>query len=292
MGLHTLTSSLLTRFSSVSSTMKIAAILLVFVFACLHLSEGAHWALLVAGSRGYGNYRHQADVCHAYQILRKRGIPEENIVTMMYDDIANNYRNPYKGNIINVPKGPNVYAGVKIDYKGRDVSPQNFLSVLQGKATNAGNGKVIKSGPNDHVFVYFSDHGNRNLIGFPHGALYARDLNNALQNMYSENKYEKLVFYMEACYSGTMFDKYLPKGHNVFAVTAANTRESSYAAYYDRSRRAYLADEFSANWMKDTESHNPSLESLWEQFQNVKGRTHNSHVMMYGDKGMGDMKVA
>ena len=32
----------------------------------------------------------QADVCHAYQILHKNGIPDENIVVMMYDDIAHN----------------------------------------------------------------------------------------------------------------------------------------------------------------------------------------------------------
>ena len=32
----------------------------------------------------------QADVCHAYQILHKHGIPDENIVVMMYDDIAYN----------------------------------------------------------------------------------------------------------------------------------------------------------------------------------------------------------
>ena len=41
---------------------------------------------------------------------------------------------------------------------------------------------------------------------------------------------------------------------SVFAVTAANTHESSYAAFYDSRRRAYLADEFSANWMHDTET--------------------------------------
>ncbi|VVA38348.1 PREDICTED: vacuolar-processing enzyme, partial [Prunus dulcis] len=32
---------------------------------------GTRWAVLVAGSSGYGNYRHQADVCHAYQLLKK-----------------------------------------------------------------------------------------------------------------------------------------------------------------------------------------------------------------------------
>ena len=29
---------------------------------------GKIWVLLVAGSRGYFNYRHQADICHAYHV--------------------------------------------------------------------------------------------------------------------------------------------------------------------------------------------------------------------------------
>ena len=32
----------------------------------------------------------QADACHAYHIMNKHGIPDEQIVMMMYDDIANN----------------------------------------------------------------------------------------------------------------------------------------------------------------------------------------------------------
>merc|ERR1711936_717892 len=251
--------------------MKVALVVaVVLAYACY--AEGAHWALLVAGSKGYGNYRHQADICHSYQILKNLGIPEDNIVTMMYDDIAQNRRNPFKGSIINVPNGPNVYAGVKIDYKGRDVTPNNFLQILSGNSPSGG---------------------NRNLLGFPHGVLYQRDLTTTLKSMFSKNQYKKMVVYIEACYSGTMFDKVLPKDHNIFAVTAANTHESSYAAFYDSKRRAYLADEFSANWMKDTETHNPSLESLYDQFMNVKRATHNSHVMVYGDvNGMGTMKVA
>jgi len=59
-------------------------------FLCVGLSSAANWAVLVAGSSGYDNYRHQADVCHAYQILHKNGIPDSNIVVMMYDDIAHN----------------------------------------------------------------------------------------------------------------------------------------------------------------------------------------------------------
>ena len=50
----------------------------------------AHWAVLVAGSNGWYNYRHQSDLCHAYQILHKNGIPDSNIIVMMYDDLATN----------------------------------------------------------------------------------------------------------------------------------------------------------------------------------------------------------
>ena len=63
---------------------------------------GKIWVVLVAGSNGYWNYRHQADVCHAYQIVHKHGIPDENIIVMMYDDIANNRENPEKGQVMRV----------------------------------------------------------------------------------------------------------------------------------------------------------------------------------------------
>lgn len=55
---------------------------------------------------------HQADVCHAYQILRKGGLKEENIIVFMYDDIAFDEENPRPGVIINKPDGGDVYEGV------------------------------------------------------------------------------------------------------------------------------------------------------------------------------------
>jgi glycosylphosphatidylinositol transamidase (GPIT) subunit GPI8 len=73
---------------------------------------GKKWALLIAGSKGYPNYRHQANICHAYQVLKSGGLQDENIIVFMYDDIAYNNENPRRGVIINRPDGPNVYPGV------------------------------------------------------------------------------------------------------------------------------------------------------------------------------------
>jgi len=248
--------------------------------------ESKHWALLVAGSYTYGNYRHQADVCHAYQILHKHGIPDEQIVVMMYDDIAYNEQNPTQGIIINKPNGSDVYHGVPKDYTKKDVTPENFLKILKGDKEGMrgiGSGKVIESGPNDYVFVNFVDHGAPGLVAFPSGELMANKLINAINYMHENKKYQQVVFYIEACESGSMFQNKLPTNTKVYGTTAANAHESSYACYWDAKREAYLGDVYSVKWMEDSDRENLNLETLLKQYKIVKKRTTTSHVMKYGD---------
>lgn len=115
----------------------------------------------MAGSNTYDNYRHQADVCHAYHVLRNHGFPAERIVLMMYDDVANSRENPHPGTLINKPGGKDVYKGCVKDYTGKEVTSANFLKVLQGdKSLKAQGKKVIESTSEDHVFVFFDDHGS------------------------------------------------------------------------------------------------------------------------------------
>ncbi|XP_060919338.1 legumain-like [Labrus mixtus] len=119
---------------------------LIQAFPTLEADGGKNWVLIVAGSNGWYNYRHQADACHAYQIVHKNGIPDEQIVVMMYDDLAQNEQNPTPGELINRPNGSDVYKGVPRDYTGDDVTPENFLAVLKGDAASVkgGSGKVLK----------------------------------------------------------------------------------------------------------------------------------------------------
>lgn len=63
---------------------------------------------------------------------------------------------------------------------------------------------------------------------------------------------------MEACESGSMFEGLLPNNWNIYAVTAANAEESSYAAYCpDYSPPpppefdTCLGDVFSISWLED-----------------------------------------
>ncbi|XP_041353687.1 legumain-like isoform X1 [Gigantopelta aegis] len=269
----------------------------LFVIAFVYADEQKHWALIVAGSEGWDNYRHQADACHAYQIMKKHGIPDERIIVMMYDDIAHNIENPTPGIVINRPNGPDVYHGVPKDYTHSEVTPKNFLAALTGDEEGlASRGlfgkKVIKSGPNDHIFVNFADHGAPGILAFYNKFLHARDLMSAINKMHSEQKYAKMVFYIEACESGSMFQDLLPKDINVFATTAANAHESSYACYFDKKRRTYLGDVYSVMWMEDSDKEDLQTETLQKQFLIVKEETNTSHCQEYGDMSISNLDVA
>jgi legumain len=253
-----------------------------------------NWAVIVAGSSGWDNYRHQADACHAYQILHKEGFPDDRIIMFMADDIANNTANPYPGNIINQPNGSNVYPGVLKDYTGDLVTPQNFINVLMGNKSamsGVGSGKVLESTTEDDVFIYFADHGGPYLIAFPNECLFAHQLNDVLTYMYDNHMYRNLVFYMEACESGSMFQNILSPDINVYVTTASNPQESSYACYYDEERKTYLGDVYSVYWLQNSTPKNISDETLEQQFKLVKNETNTSHVSQYGNLLMSKFPV-
>jgi len=77
--------------------MKSLASALLVASAAALTDPSNHWAIIVAGSNGFWNYRHQADAHHAYEIVTKNGIPPENVILFAYDDIANNVSNPVPG---------------------------------------------------------------------------------------------------------------------------------------------------------------------------------------------------
>uniref|UniRef100_A0A7N0RHE8 Legumain prodomain domain-containing protein n=1 Tax=Kalanchoe fedtschenkoi TaxID=63787 RepID=A0A7N0RHE8_KALFE len=262
-------------------------------------SAGTRWAVLIAGSSGYWNYRHQADVCHAYQLLKKGGLKDENIIVFMYDDIAYNEENPRQGIIINSPQGGDVYEGVPKDYTGEEVNVTNFFAALLGNKTaiKGGSGKVVDSGPNDHIFVYYTDHGGPGVLGMPTNPfIYANDLIDILKKKHASGAYKSLVFYLEACESGSIFQGLLPEGLNIYATTASNAEESSWGTYCPGENpspppeyETCLGDLYSVAWMEDSAKHNLRTENLHQQYELVKARTANansgygSHVMQFGD---------
>jgi legumain len=267
-------------------------------------SAGAHWAVLIAGSHTFANYRHQSDVCHAYHVITKAGIPEENIIVIASDDIANARQNPFPGQIFNKPSangeaGFDVYKGCKIDYSGADVTPEVFTKVLTGEATNTGSGKVLKSTSSDKVFVNFVDHGGVGTIGFPQTTMHVKDLTAAFTTMHKNNMYSELTFYLETCESGSMCKDQGLEDMNIYCTTAANEKESSWGTYCGsdamvngKNVGSCLGDLYSVNWMEDSDTQDITSETLKTQFDTVVKLTAKSHVTAYGKTSIGSEMVA
>uniref|UniRef100_M0ZQ71 Legumain n=1 Tax=Solanum tuberosum TaxID=4113 RepID=M0ZQ71_SOLTU len=205
------------------------------------------------------NVMDMADVCHAYQIMKAGGLKDENIIVFMYDDIANNTENPKPGVIINNPRGHDVYKGVPKDYVGDDVNAKNFFNVILANKSGVvgGSGKVLKSGPNDHIFIYYADHGGPGVIGLN---IYVMTASKPDEDSYGTY-----------CGEGTP---------NIPCLGQCPPREF---------HGICLGDLFSVAWMEDSDVQDRKTNSLHGQYIRVAKRTaanltYGSHVKEYGDK--------
>merc|ERR1712190_52550 len=178
------------------------------------------------------------------------------------------------------------------------------LKVLSGDSSAPG--PVLKSTANDHVFVYYADHGGVGILGVPNGVsggyIHAADINKAIETLQSKGGYKELIFYLEACESGSIFNNLL-KAPNAKAVTAANPKESSWGWYCPGSSTggdkvdgknigSCLGDEFSVRWMEDTDSENIRAETVGQQVAKVTKAVTKSHVQQYGVKSFDSEPVA
>jgi len=80
-----------------------------------------------------------------------------------------------------------------------------------------------------------------------------------------------MVFYLEACESGSMFEGILNEKVNVYAVTAANAHESSWGTYCypddqvnGKHLGTCLGDLFSVNFLENADAVDDSKETLEE----------------------------
>lgn len=265
-------------------------------------SFAADWAVLVAGSSGYENYRHQANICHAYQILKSSGMPVDHIITMFYDDAANNSNNPFPGKLFNEPTkagtpGKDVYAGCNGDYTGADVTPDNFMAIMSGDSSKTHGKKVLKSTKQDRVFVYYADHGADKNILFPGGGWMDDYLvYSMLKQGYQNGLWNQLVWYVEACYAGSVFALYAKEiaKLNIYIATSSNADESAWAAFCPpdddvvngKKVGTCLGEVWSSSWMSNTEESDPS-ETLEAQFQIAASHANSSkpaqHPQQFGD---------
>ena len=284
----------------------------LYLSILLSVALGDKWALFVSGNYGWFNYCITSTICRGYTILHDAGVPEDHMVYMGFDDILNDPSNPFPGQIFTDPdpEGPGIdYAPgciPHIDYLNKMVSAELFMATLSGnkeevtKLTGIKNPRVIESGPEDTIFVYYMDHGAIGFCEVGMSDLHEEVLISTINKMYENKQYKELVFYFEACHSGSMF-RTLEKGKNVYAMTGSDTPHSALMSncppndvVNGKPLGVCLGAYFDNYWMQEVTDNGADLTHN-EMFRIVHDKTaeHTAqNVSQYGDiDTIGEMAV-
>jgi glycosylphosphatidylinositol transamidase (GPIT) subunit GPI8 len=234
-------------------------------------------AVIVGPSRGWNNYRHQADALALYTLLRQNGVSDDHIILMIYDDVPTIPENPLRGDIHNVPKGPNLRSGAQPDYTGAAVNAATFRNVLTGTRTES-TPVVLESNASTDVFVYIASHGvPGNLVfGTGNSVMTTENFTQITNSMETNHRYRQMAFIVDTCFGESVAANVTAPG--IFYLTGAAKSEPSLGAVYDADIRQWLSDEFTAGVVSTLrEDRNVTFRELYPAaYKKVTG----SHVRM------------
>lgn len=205
----------------------------------------SNYALLVAASNTWENYRHQADILNIYQILKNLGYDDDHIVLIMEDDLVQNSQNPYKGEVRRYDE-KNLYENVKIDYKLKDLESGDITKILMGQK-NSKLKRVIEADSNTNILVFWSGHGAPEFLGWGEKSVFSyNQMQATLKELHDGAKYRKMLWLIEACFSASVCkaaeDNDIP---GIMCLTAANENETSKADVYNHTYDVYMTNRFS-----------------------------------------------
>ena len=245
------------------------------------------WALLVAGSESWNNYRHQADVLNVYQLLKRQGWDDDHIILVMRDDLAYHVSNPNPGEMYASVGGENLYKNVKIDYRADTISTADICRILLGQRSSH-LPIVVESDAHSNLLFYWSGHGSRGYFSWLEAddPLTTDMLSQTLITMQTESRYRKLLICTEPCFSSSVV-KAADGIPGVLSIASASETEYSFADNYSVTFHAWLSDRFSNN-LVDCMSQTPGM-TYRELYTYLVSHTLGSHVKIFNAPQFGNL---
>lgn len=236
-------------------------------------------AVLICGSEGWYNYRHQADILYVYNTLKDNHYSDDDIILIMRDDIAFHPKNPHQGVIRVSPDGENLYHDVVIDYRADTLSTKDIENILLGNKSERLT-TVLESTNTDNVLLYWTGHGtNKSFSWLKKGERFTDEqLGNTVRQMYAEKRYQSMLIVTEPCYSGSVV-KAIEGTPLVLGFSAASDNESSYADNYNNALGVWMCDRFTYNLICIYEEW--SHIDLLDTYKKLNTTTLGSHVQVY-----------
>lgn len=216
------------------------------------------YAVLVQGSDGMANYRHQSGVLSMYQLLKRGGFDDNHIILVMDASLASSADNNDPGAIRSCKDGENLLEGVVVDYDNADLSPEDIADILRGRSSDrlpvvvsgnectnvllywAGHGRSVQHGGSDE-FIWRENPAGK---GFTAGLM-----KQTVEGMSGEKSFRKLLVIAETCYSENII-KPVEGTTGVLAISGASGEEQSWAENWNPDLGQYgtwMSDRFTMN---------------------------------------------
>ena len=231
------------------------------------------YAVLVQGSNGMNNYRHQADVLSVYQLLRQGGFDDDHIILILDGALANDPQNDEPGIIRCELMGHDLLGGTDAlrmqedytpfteaypaavaDYDTDTLSATDIADIMLGRQSDH-LPVVLPPDAGQNVLLYWSGHG-RSQSGGGYDELVWREMQagmgmtaTLLRQTVEQMTMRKLLVILEPCYSEAII-RPLEGLTGVLAIAGASGNEQSFAENWNTGLGQYgtwMCDRFTRN---------------------------------------------
>lgn len=219
-----------------------------------------NWAVLVCTSRFWFNYRHVANTLSVYRSVKRLGIPDSHIVLMLADDMACNPRNPKPATVFSHKNMElNVYGDdVEVDYRGYEVTVENFLRVLTGRLPpSTPRSKRLLSDDRSNILIYLTGHGGNGFLKFQDSEEISNvELADAFEQMWQKRRYNELLFIIDTCQGASMYERFYSP--NLMALASSQVGEDSLSHQPDLAIGVHLMDRYTFYLLEFLEDIHPA----------------------------------
>lgn len=218
-------------------------ITLIAVASAAHTSN---WAVLVATSRFWFNYRHLANTLSLYRTVKRLGIPDSQILLLLPDDMACNPRNAFSGTVYsNADRHMDLYGeNVEVDYRGYEVTVENFIRLLTDRwEESVPASKRLQTDEGSNILIYMTGHGGSEFLKFQDSEeISSWDLADAFSQMREKKRYNEMLFMIDTCQANTLYRQFYAPG--LIATGSSEEDESSYSHHADNDVGVAVIDRW------------------------------------------------
>jgi phosphatidylinositol glycan class K len=147
---------------------------------------------------------------------------------------------------------------VEVDYRGTDVTVENFLRLLTGRHdTRVPRSKRLNTDARSNILIYMSGHGGDEFLKFnDQNEVSSTDIADAIGQMEKQKRYNEILFMVDTCQASTLHKRFYSP--NVVAIGSSLLGENSYSHHMDATVGLSVIDRFTYYTLEFMEKHHKS----------------------------------